>query len=110
MDGRAGFGEMPGRASVVEMNVTEENVPDVVRRKARDPHFESERFEGGISSGIEKRDPVVRLQGDRADDPRLAEMAGIENVNHGLRGLAGIVRSAAKPLSINKQKSSSAIS
>ncbi len=84
VNGRAGRGEVPGCAGMVEMNVAEKNVPHVVRRKTRDAHFEGDGLEGGIGAGIEKHDPVVRLQCDRGDYSRAAEVTGVENVDHSL--------------------------
>ena len=51
------------------------------------PATDSERegLEGGIGAGIEKHDPVVRLKCDRGDYSGVAEVTGIENVDHSLR-------------------------
>ena len=79
---RPGLGQVPGRAGMIEMNVAQKNVPHVLRRKTRDPHFEGESLEGGIGSGIEEYDSLLRLERDRGNDSGTAEMPGIENVNH----------------------------
>ena len=38
VDRRALLGETPGRAGMIEMNVTEKNVANVVRRETRGAH------------------------------------------------------------------------
>ena len=69
---------------MIEMNVAEKNVPDVVRRKTGNAHFEGDGLESGIGAGIEKHDPVVRLKCDRGDYSRVAEVACVVNVDHSL--------------------------
>jgi hypothetical protein len=85
VNGRADLGEVPGRPGMIEMNVAEKDVSHVVRRKTRGAHFEREGLEGGIGAGIEKHDPVVCLKCDRGDYSGVAEVTGIENVDHSLR-------------------------
>ena len=82
VDGCASLCEMPGGAAMIEMNVTEKNVADIVRRETGHPHFERKRFESGVGAGIEEHDPVIRLERDRGDDTRLTKVASVENVDH----------------------------
>jgi hypothetical protein len=84
VNGRAGLGEVPGRPGMIEMNVAEKDMAHVVRRKTRNAHFERDGLESGIGAGIEKHDPVVRRKCDRGDYSAVAEVTGVENVDHSL--------------------------
>ena len=46
VNGGTEFGETPGRARVVEMNVAQENVPHIARFEAASLDFTRESFEG----------------------------------------------------------------
>ena len=57
VNGRAQLGETPGRPGMIEMNVTEKNMPNVVRRETRGAHRDRDIFEGCRRPGIENAMP-----------------------------------------------------
>jgi hypothetical protein len=73
--------EPPGRAGVVEMNVTQENVANVRRLEARFPKIDNHIVERRFRSGIEQRDSVASFECSRSDDAGVAELARIQYVN-----------------------------
>ncbi len=90
MDRGACLGEPPGRARMIEMNVTKKDMANVVRRKAGATHRAGNGFESGIRPGIEQGNSVVGFKRGRRDDSRPTEMQGIENVNHFLKAECGM--------------------
>jgi hypothetical protein len=64
------------------MDVTQENMTNVVRGKSRGAHGCGDRLESRFRAGIEERDPVIRLQRDRGDDSRPAKVFCIQDVDH----------------------------
>jgi hypothetical protein len=87
---RAELGESPRRASVVEMNVTEEDMLNVASRSANVPQSSNDISKGRLRAGIEQDKPVVRFQRRRRDDARAAELNSIEDMNFQKRGLSVI--------------------
>jgi hypothetical protein len=75
------LGESPGRAGVVKMNMTEEDVPNVVSGSTNLPKRGDDIVKGRLRTGIEKDKAVVRFQRRRGDDARPAELNGVEDVN-----------------------------
>ena len=82
VDSRSRFGETPRRARVIEMNVAEENVANVRSREPSLRKIDHDVVESGFGAGVEKRDAVIGLECSRGDDPGMAELSGIEDVEH----------------------------
>src|SRR5437588_2096048 len=82
VDRRAQFREPPGRAGVIEMDMTEKDAPNVARIEPKFAELVRDIVEGRFRPGIEKRQPIVRFERGRCDDAGPAEMLRIENVNH----------------------------
>ena len=79
---RAEFRETPGGAGMIEMNVTEENVADILNAETSFRKLRGHRLEGRFRAGIEKDQSIVCLEDGRGDDARAAKMSGIEHVHH----------------------------
>src|SRR5947207_165044 len=82
VNGRAQLGETPGGAGVIEMNMAEEDVPDIARIGTKFAKFARQRVESRFRPGIEKHRPLIGLERSRGDNAASAEMLRIENVNH----------------------------
>ena len=76
--GRIRTNERAGRARVIEMNVRQENGPQVRDRDARAIELGSERRQGARRPGIDERGPAGTMEDDRRDDARHAEKVEIE--------------------------------
>src|SRR5947209_12249972 len=74
--------EAPGGAGVIEMNVAEKKVTNVPGVEPRFPEVGYHIVEGGFRPGIEQRNPVVGFQGGGGDDAGMAELTGVEDMNH----------------------------
>ena len=85
MNRRAQFGETPRRSRVIEVDVAEENVAHVVRRKAGCAHRRGNIPESRVRAGVEKDDAVTRLERGHGDDAGPAQVQGVEDVDHLMR-------------------------
>jgi hypothetical protein len=63
------------------MNMTEEDMPDVVSRSANLPKRSYDIIKGWLRPGIKQHDAVVCFQRGRGNDARPAELNGVEDVN-----------------------------
>ncbi len=64
---RAELREAPGRAGVIEMNMAEENMPDILKAEASLGKLRGDGLEGRFRAGVEKDQAIVR---SRALSPR----------------------------------------
>ena len=84
VNGRAEFRETPGSSSVIEMNMTEKDVPNVVGGETRFVELLGHIREGRFRSGVEEHKPLTSLEGRRRNDAPPAELSCIENMDvHG---------------------------
>ena len=67
---------------MIEMDVAEENVPDILDTETSFRKLGDYRLKGRFRSGIEKDESFVGLQQSHSDDAASPKMPGIENVNH----------------------------
>ena len=74
-------GEAPGCAGVIEMNVAQKNVANIPLLKATFPKIGNHVVESRFRSGIEQRDPIVRLERRRRNDTGVTQLTRIENVD-----------------------------
>ena len=79
---RAQLGKMPRGSRVIEVDVAEEDVAHVVRRKADRAHRRGNIPESRVRAGVEKDDAVDRLERGHSDDTRPAKVQGVEDVDH----------------------------
>jgi hypothetical protein len=70
VNNRTKLGESPGCAGVIEMNVTEKNVPHVVSRGADLPKRGNDIVKGRLWAGIKEHHTIVRFQRSSGDDAR----------------------------------------
>jgi hypothetical protein len=82
IDGRAEFGETPRRAGMIEMDVAEEDVPDIARIEIEFAKFVLHIPESRLRSGIEKREAILCFKRGGGDDAASAKMLGVEDVDH----------------------------
>jgi hypothetical protein len=82
---RAKLRETPGGAGVIEMDMAEENMPDIPDAEASLRQLRDHGLEGRLRTGIEENQAVIGLKDSRGDDAAPAEMLRIEDVNHGGR-------------------------
>jgi hypothetical protein len=78
----AEVGKAPGGAGMIEMDVAEENVPNVVRQKAKMSKLGGKILKGGFRADIKKNEARGSFESSRGDDPGATELPGIENVDH----------------------------
>jgi hypothetical protein len=83
------LGESPGRAGVVKMNMTEEDVPNVVSRRTKPPKRSYDIVKGRLRSGVEKDKALIRFQRGRCNDAQPADLNGVEGVNFQKRVVIG---------------------
>src|SRR5688572_7576245 len=62
VDRRAELRETPGRAGVIEMNMAEENVPDVLKAEASLGKLRGDGLEGRFRSGVEKDQAILSFE------------------------------------------------
>ena len=74
--------ECPGRAGVVEVDVAEQQVPDVGQREAAVGEARLQRVDRRRGAAVEERRPVVGVEQVARDDPLAAEVVEVD----GLRG------------------------
>jgi hypothetical protein len=86
---RAEFRETPRRAGMIEMDVTEKNMPDITDGEAPLRKLRDHGLEGRLRAGIEKDQAIIGLERSRGDDAAPAEVLRIENVNHYQSSLLG---------------------
>jgi hypothetical protein len=79
---RAKLGEAPRRASVIKMNVTKENVPNVRGVKASAAQRGGDVIKGRLWTGVEQHEAISSLKGRRRDNAADAELVGVKDVNH----------------------------
>jgi hypothetical protein len=78
---RSKLGQSPGCAGMIEMNVTEKDMPDVVSRSTNLPKRSYDIIKARLGPGIKQDDAIVCFQRGCGNDARPAELKGIENVN-----------------------------
>ena len=84
VDGRAKFCEAPRRAGMIEMDVAEENVPDILDTETSFRKLGDHSLKGRFRSGIEKDESFIGLQQSGSDDTGATEMSSIKDVDHGM--------------------------
>jgi hypothetical protein len=77
IDFRAQFRKSPRRAGVIEMNVTEKNVADIVRRETGFAKIDNHIVECRFRPGIEQRDTGTGLEGGRGNNSGVAKLSCI---------------------------------
>jgi hypothetical protein len=70
--------ERPRGARVVEVDVAQEQVPEVAQRQPPLRQAVLERGDGGRRAAVEEREPVLRVEQVAADDALGAEMVEID--------------------------------
>jgi hypothetical protein len=75
------LGESPRCAGMIEMNVTEKEMPDIVSRSTNLPKRSYDIIKGRLRPGIKQDDAVICFQRGRCNNARPAELNGIEDVN-----------------------------
>ena len=83
VNGRPELGEPPGRAGMIEMNVTEKDMPDIVNAETSFRQLRGDGLEGRFRSRVEKDQTIIRLERGCRDDAAPAEMLSIEDMDHG---------------------------
>ena len=68
------------------MNMTDEDMPHVLRREAGLAKIDNHVVESRFRAGIEEGDPVVGFKRSRGDYARPSELMGVEDVNHSVNG------------------------
>jgi hypothetical protein len=69
--------ESPRGTGVIEMNVTEKNVPHILSRKAGFAKIGNHIVESRFRSGIEQRDTVVGFERGRGHNSGVPKLPGI---------------------------------
>ncbi len=96
--GRALFRQSPGRAGVIEVDVTEEEMPHVIRREADRFHPCDNVLEGGFRAAIEEGEAVVRFEHRGGDDLGALELKGVDDMDHGGREILSTNAGGAIPI------------
>ena len=78
---RSKLGESPGRAGVIKMNMTEEDVLNIVSGSTKLAKRGDDIVKGRFGTGIEKDKAIAGFQRRRGDDARPGELNGVEDVN-----------------------------
>jgi hypothetical protein len=82
VDRRSAFGETPRRAGMIEVNVTEENVPNILCRKPGFAKIDNYVVERRFGARIKKSDAVIGFDGGCGNNAGPTELTGIEDVEH----------------------------
>jgi hypothetical protein len=75
--------EGPGCAGVVEVDVAEQEVPDVGQGEAAVGEARLQRLDCGGGPAVEERRPVVGVEQIARDDPLAAEMVEVDGLEYG---------------------------
>ena len=75
------FPEPPCRAGVIEMNVTQENVTEVLGLEAGFSKIDNHIVKSRFRTGVEKREAIVGCERGRGDNSRVAKLSRIENMD-----------------------------
>ena len=67
----------PRRAGVIEMNVTQKNMPHVFRLEAGFAKIDNHIVKGRFRSGIEQRNSVIRLERGRGHNSGVPKLSRI---------------------------------
>ena len=81
MNGGAAFGETPGGAGMIKMNVADENVPDIFRIDSDFLQTGGDIRESRFRPGIKQGDTVIRFERSGGDDAGPAKLQCVDYMN-----------------------------